>query len=56
MVGKDADHVGDGGERRGIRERLREERMSRRFLGIVVFVMVLEERRQVVQHVSPEQR
>ena len=59
VVGEDADHVGDGGERRRrgmIRERLRvgEERMLRRrhFLFGVLVAMLEERRRKVVQHVS----
>ena len=58
VVGKDADHVGEGG--RMIRERLRrigEEGMLRR-PGVRLFfvVMVLQKRRwRVVQHGSPGQ-
>ena len=55
VVGKDADHVGEGG--RMIRERLRrvgEEGVLRRprvRLFLVVGVVVEERRRRVVQHV-----
>ena len=61
VVGKDADHVGEGGR---IRERLRqrrgragEEGMLRR-PGVRLFLVVVvlqERRRRVVQHVSPGQ-
>ena len=63
VVGKDADHVGEGGR---IRERLRqrrgraggEEGMLRRHPGVCLFLVVVvlqERRRRVVQHVSPGQ-